>query len=61
MPCRVVRLKDGTPVLANMRAGAKLSERDRQTLEEYAEFCREQAAEAQRKRNQELLPGGNGK
>lgn len=57
MACKVVKLKDGTTVIANMTRRGKLSDRDRQTLEEYAEYCRKRAADRQRKRNAALLPG----
>jgi hypothetical protein len=50
MGCKVVRLQDGRKVLANVRPGVKLTARDMQTLEEYAEFCRERAAKKKGKR-----------
>lgn len=58
MSCRTIRMKDGSVVLANMKPGAKLTAQDERTLAEYAQFCRDRAAEEQRRRNQELLPGG---
>jgi hypothetical protein len=61
MSCETVKLKGGQVALVNMKRGGKLTERDLKTLEEYAEFCRERAAERQRERNAELLPGARHK
>jgi predicted DNA-binding antitoxin AbrB/MazE fold protein len=54
MSCKPIKLKDGTAVLVNMARRGKLSERDLKTLEEYAEYCRQRAAERQRERNAKL-------
>jgi len=59
MSCKTVKLKNGAVALVNMKRGAKLSQRDLKALEEYAEYCREFAAENQRKRNTALLPGSH--
>ncbi len=44
-------MADGTIVLANVKPGAKLTENDKKALAEYVQFCRDRAAEKQRKRN----------
>jgi len=57
MPCKLVPMKDGTVVLANVKPGAALTARDLAALEEYVQFCRDRRAEEQRKRNAKLLAG----
>ena len=54
MKCEPIKMADGTVVLAMVKPGARLTERDRQILAEYAEFCRERARREQRKRNREV-------
>lgn len=59
MPCKPIKMKDGTVVLANMRPGQKLTEADKQTLAEWVAFCRERRDKEQRKRNTNQIGGTN--
>ena len=51
MPCKEVRLKDGSVVLAHLKPGAKLTGEDERILAEWVQFCRDRQAKEQRKRN----------
>ena len=55
--CKQIRMKDGTVILAKVKPGAVLTEDDERAIAEFAQFCRDQTAKEQRKRNQSLLPG----
>ncbi len=58
---RVIKMQDGTVVLANVKRGAVLTESDKQVLAEWVQFCRDRRAKEQRKRNADMLPGGKAK
>jgi len=55
MSCKTIRMADGTAVLANVRPGAKLTARDRQTIAGWVQFCRDRKVarevKEQRERN----------
>jgi hypothetical protein len=44
MSCEPVNMPDGTVVLANVRPGAKLTDKDRETIAEWIQFCRDRQA-----------------
>jgi hypothetical protein len=55
MSCDPIRMKDGTVVLANVKRGAVLTERDKEILADWVQFCRDRTAareaKEQRQRN----------
>jgi hypothetical protein len=52
-----IRMKDGTVILADVRKGATLTDKDREVLAEWVQFCRDRRAKEQRRRNQAVLRG----
>lgn len=53
MSCEPIKMKDGSVVLANVKPGAVLTDKDKEIIAEWVEFCRDRRRKEQRKRNQQ--------
>lgn len=49
MSCEPIKMADGTVVLANVKKGETLTEKDKQVLAEWVQFCRDRRAKEQHK------------
>ncbi len=56
MPCKEIRMPDGTVILAKVKPGQKLTEKDKTVLAEWVEFVRARARKEQRARNKKGNP-----